>query len=227
MSALFVSFKLALWTTLLLIPVGLLTGRWLASTRVRGKAWIEAFVMLPLVLPPTVIGYYLLVVFSPQSVSGNVITQLLGQPLVFTFPGLVIASVIVNLPFAVQPLQVAFSNLPHELREAAWVSGLSPLETWWHIELPLIWQGLLASATLVFAHTLGEFGVVLMVGGNIEGSTRTLSIAIYDSVQSFDMHTAGLYSLALLVFSLLALAVVRSNTGERRGPRMKAVKKEP
>lgn len=167
--------------------------------------------MLPLVLPPTVIGYYLLVVFSPQSPSGQFMTQLLGHPLVFTFPGLVIASIIVNLPFAIQPIQLAFTNLPHSLREAAWVSGLSPLKTWWHVELPLTWPGILASSTLVFAHTLGEFGVVLMVGGNIQGSTRTLSIAIYDSVQSFDMRTAGLYSIALLVFSLLALAVVRSN----------------
>ncbi|MFK7861223.1 MAG: molybdate ABC transporter permease subunit [Granulosicoccus sp.] len=224
MSAIYVSFKLALWTTLLLLPIGLFTGRWLASTNVRGKAWIESMIMLPLVLPPTVIGYYLLVIFSPQSVSGNTITQLLGHPLVFTFPGLVIASVIVNLPFAIQPVQVAFSNLSHELREAAWVSGLSPLKTWWHIELPLTWQGILASTTLVFAHTLGEFGVVLMVGGNIEGSTRTISIAIYDSVQSFDMKTAGLYSLALLAFSLLALAVVRYNPGLRRSNSMKALK---
>lgn len=224
MSALYVSFKLALWTTLLLVPIGLVTGRWLASSNVRGKAWIESLIMLPLVLPPTVIGYYLLVIFSPQSVSGSFITQLIGQPLVFTFPGLVIASVIVNLPFAIQPIQIAFGNLPQSLREAAWVSGLSPLRTWWHIELPLTWQGILASFTLVFAHTLGEFGVVLMVGGNIEGSTRTISIAIYDSVQSFDMRTAGFYSLALLVFSLLALAVVRSNPGARRDSQIKAVK---
>ncbi|MFK8082916.1 MAG: molybdate ABC transporter permease subunit [Granulosicoccus sp.] len=225
MSTLYVSLKLALWTTLLLVPIGLFTGRWLASTKVRGKAWIESLIMLPLVLPPTVIGYYLLIIFSPQSISGNLITQLLGQPLVFTFPGLVIASVIVNLPFAIQPVQVAFSNLPQQLRDAAWVSGLSPLKTWWHVELPLTWQGILASTTLVFAHTLGEFGVVLMVGGNIEGSTRTISIAIYDSVQSFDMRTAGFYSLALLAFSLLALAIVRSNPGARQDSQIKAVQR--
>ncbi len=225
MSALFVSFKLALWTTLILLPVGLIVGRWLAFTTVRGKVWIESLVMLPLVLPPTVVGYYLLLIFSPQTVSGSIITQLLGHSLVFTFPGLVIASVVVNLPFAIQPIQLAFSNLPNELREAAWVSGLSPLKTWWHIELPLTWQGILASATLVFAHTLGEFGVVLMVGGNIQGSTRTLSIAIYDSVQSFDMKTAGLYSLSLLVFSFIALAVVRSNPGNRRADPMKAIER--
>lgn len=225
MSALFVSFKLALWTTLILLPVGLVVGRWLAFTQMRGKVWIESLIMLPLVLPPTVVGYYLLVIFSPQSVSGHFITQLVGHPLVFTFPGLVIASVVVNLPFAIQPIQLAFNNLPNELREAAWVSGLSPVKTWWHVELPLTWQGILASATLVFAHTLGEFGVVLMVGGNIQGSTRTISIAIYDSVQSFDMGTAGLYSLALLVFSMIALAVVRSNPGSRSANPMKAVER--
>lgn len=165
--------------------------------------------MLPLVLPPTVIGYYLLLLFSPESSFGNTVSQLLGGPLVFTFPGLVLASVIVNLPFAIQPVQLAFSHLPPEVREAAWVSGLSPLRTWWHIEMPLVWQGVLGSATLVFSHTLGEFGVVLLIGGNIEGSTRTLSIAIYDSVQSFDMSTAAWYSLALLVSSLGALVIVR------------------
>ena len=134
MTALYVSFKLAMWTTLFLLPIGLIVGRWLAYTQVRGKTWIESLIMLPLVLPPTVVGYYLLVVFSPSSISGGFITQLLGQPLVFTFPGLVIASVIVNLPFAVQPVQLAFSNLPHQLREAAWVSGLSPIKSWWHVE---------------------------------------------------------------------------------------------
>ena len=224
MSALYVSLQLALWTTVILVPIGLCIGRWLAFNPIRGRAWIESLIMLPLVLPPTVIGYYLLVIFSPQSISGSFITQLLGQPLVFSFPGLVIASIIVNLPFAIQPIQLSFDHLPPQLREAAWVSGLSSWKTFWHIELPLTWQGILASTTLVFAHTLGEFGVVLMVGGNIEGSTRTLSIAIYDSVQSFDMHTAGLYSLALLVFSLLALAVVRTNPASSAHSQIKAVR---
>ncbi len=212
MSPFLVSFKLALWTILLLLPIGLLLGRWLAFTQIRSKAWIEAILFLPLVLPPTVIGYYLLVLFSPESFTGAAALKLLGAPLVFTFPGLVIASVVVNIPFAVQPIQLAFSALPLEVREAAWVSGLSPLRTWWHIELPLTWQGMLASGTLVFAHTLGEFGVVLLVGGNIEGVTRTVSIAIYDSVQAFDMQTAGWYSISLLAFSLLALLVVRKSS---------------
>lgn len=212
MSPFIVSFKLALWTTLFLLPIGMLLGRWLAFARFKGKAWVESLILLPLVLPPTVIGYYLLLVFSPESFSGNLAMQWFGQPLVFTFPGLVIASVIVNLPFAVQPMQLAYSSLPQEVREAAWVSGLSSVETWWHIELPQIWQGILGSATLIFSHTLGEFGVVLLVGGNIEGSTRTVSIAIYDHVQAFDMQSAGWYSLALLVLSLAALLVVRLNS---------------
>jgi len=209
MSPFLVSFKLALWTSLILLPVGLLLGRWLAFSKIACKPWIEAMLFLPLILPPTVIGYYLLLLFSPETLSGALSIKLLGAPLVFTFPGLVVASVLVNLPFAVQPIQLAFSALPLEVREAAWVSGLSPWKTWWHIELPLTWQGLLASATLVFAHTLGEFGVVLLVGGNIEGVTRTVSIAIYDSVQAFDMQTAGWYSISLLLFSLLALLIVR------------------
>ncbi|ASJ72563.1 molybdate ABC transporter permease subunit [Granulosicoccus antarcticus] len=212
MSPFLVSFKLALWTMLLLLPIGLLLGRWLAFTRVRSKPWIEAILFLPLVLPPTVIGYYLLVLFSPETISGAAAVKLFGAPLVFTFPGLVVASIVVNLPFAVQPIQLAYSTLPLEVREAAWVSGLSPSRTWWHIELPLTWQGMLASGTLVFAHTLGEFGVVLLVGGNIDGVTRTVSIAIYDSVQAFDMQTAGWYSLILVAFSLLALLVVRKSS---------------
>jgi len=216
MSPFLVSFKLAIWTTLILLPLGMLIGRWLAFSRNKYKPWIESLFMLPLVLPPTVIGYYLLRVFSPESVIGDAVSQLFGQPLVFTFPGLVVASVIVNLPFAIQPVQLAFGNLPLEVREAAWVSGLSPLKTWWFVELPLVWQGILGSATLVFSHTLGEFGVVLLIGGNIEGSTRTLSIAIYDSVQSFDMNTAAWYSLALLVFSLCALVIVRLCSPEHR-----------
>lgn len=213
MTPFIVSFKLALWTMLVLIPTGLIVGRWLAFAQFRLKPWVESILLLPLVLPPTVIGYYLLVLFSPETFSGSMVTQLFGQPLVFTFPGLVVASVLVNLPFAIQPMQLAYGSLPMEVREAAWVSGLSSLQTWWHVELPLIWPGLLASATLVFSHTLGEFGVVLLVGGNIEGSTRTVSIAIYDHVQAFDMQSAGWYSLALLIFSLAALVIVRINNG--------------
>lgn len=216
LSPFIVSFKLAFWTTLLLLPVGMWFGRWLAYTQCRAKPWIESLVLLPLVLPPTVIGYYLLAIFSPDTVTGQWATQLFGQPLVFTFQGLVVASLIVNIPFIVQPMQLAYGGMPIEIREAAWVSGLSAMETWWHVELPQIWPGILAAATLVFSHTLGEFGVVLLVGGNIEGITRTVSIAIYDHVQAFEMQLAGWFSLSLVLFSLLALLLVRL-TGHRSG----------
>jgi len=209
MSPFWLSVKLAVWTTLLLLPIGLLVGRLLAFSQMRGKAWVESLLLLPLVLPPTVIGYYLLLMFSPNSTLGNALQTVFGIPLVFSFPGLVVASLIVNLPFAIQPVQQAFSAIPIDVREAAWVSGLSPWQTLKRIELPLAWPGLLCAAALTFAHTLGEFGVVLMVGGNIAGETRTLSIAIYDSVQAFDMRTAGLLTTGLIIFSLLALTIVR------------------
>jgi molybdate transport system permease protein len=209
MTPFWLSVKLALWTTLILLPVGLLLGRLLAYSRMRGKAWIESLLLLPLVLPPTVLGYYLLLMFSPNSALGATLQSIFGIPLVFSFPGLVVASLIVNLPFAIQPVQQAFAAIPHDVREAAWVSGLSSWQTLKRIELPLAWPGLLCAAALTFAHTLGEFGVVLMVGGNIAGETRTLSIAIYDSVQAFDMRTAGMLTAGLVIFSLLALTVVR------------------
>ena len=200
---------------MILLPLALVIGRTLALSQSRWKAWIESLLLLPLVLPPTVIGYYLLVTLSPGTALGQALQTLFGVPLVFSFPGLVLASVIVNLPFAILPVQQAYAAVPNSLREAAWVSGLSQLATWWRIELPLSWPGILSASALVFAHTLGEFGVVLMIGGNIEGSTRTLSIAIYDSVQGFDMQTAGRYSLMLLIFSMLSLVAMRLS-GTRR-----------
>ena len=217
MNAFWLSMRVAAWTTLLLVPLGVLLGRWLAASRWRGRAWLEAALLLPLVLPPTVIGYYLLVTLAPNAPLGAALAAVVGQPLVFSFPGLVLASVLVNLPFAVQPIQQAYAALPPDLREAAAVSGLSPLAAFLAVELPLTWTGVFGAAALVFAHTLGEFGVVLMVGGNIDGVTRTLSIAIYDDVQAFDMGSAGLASLALVAFSLIALAAVRfaAARGER------------
>jgi len=211
-SEFWLSLKIAAWTTALLVPFALFVGRWLAMSRFRGRAWIEAALLLPLVLPPTVVGYYLLVTLSPTAPLGALATQLFGTPLVFSFEGLIVASLIVNIPFAVQPIQQAFSAMPPDMHEAAQVSGLGRFRTFWWIELPLCWSGVFGAAALVFAHTLGEFGVVLMVGGNIEGVTRTLSIAIYDDVQAFDMRAAGASSLALVVFSMLALAAVRFAT---------------
>ena len=209
MSPFWLSFKLACWTTLILLPVGLFAGRALAISERKGKAWVESLLLLPLVLPPTVFGYYLLVLLSPNSMLGSAMQSLLGFPLVFSFQGLVFASLIINLPFAIQPVQQAFSAIPLNIREAAWVSGMSPVNTFLRIELPLTWTGMLSASMLTFAHTLGEFGVVLMIGGNIEGETRTLSIAIYDSVQAFDMRTAGLLTAGLLLFSVVALFLVR------------------
>jgi len=209
MSPFWLSLKLAFWTTVLLIPIGLVIGRVLAYKKFKGRAWLEALVYLPLVLPPTVLGYYLLVVLSPNHVVGKTLAAIFDGPLVFSFKALVLASLIVNLPFAVQPSQQAFASIAQDTREAAWVSGLSTWHTFWRIELPQCWLGVLCAATLTFTHTLGEFGVVLMVGGNIVGETRTLSIAIYDSVQAFDMSAASTMTVGLLLFSVAALIIVR------------------
>ena len=212
------SLELAAWTATLMLPLGLVIGRALAWRSFRAKPLVEAAVALPLVLPPTVLGYYLLIAFSPGAAFGGVFERLTGEVLAFSFPGLVVASMIFNLPFAVQPMQQAFAAIPHEVREAAWVSGLSGPVTLARIELPIAWPGVLASFVLTFAHTLGEFGVVLMVGGNIPSRTRTLSIAIYDRVQAFEMEAAGLFSALLLIASLVAMALVRALAG--RGVRV-------
>jgi molybdate transport system permease protein len=165
-------------------------------------------------LPPTVLGFYLLVALGGGSPIGQWLDRFTGVRLVFTFEGLLFASLIVNLPFMVQPIQRAFAAIPNSLREAAWVSGLSRWQTLRRIELPLAWPGILGGVALTFAHTLGEFGVVLMVGGSIAGETKTLSIAIYDRVQAFDNAGANLMSLVLVAFTLIALSVVFA-TGQR------------
>ena len=207
-SAVNVSLILAAWTTLALLPLGLALARWLAVTRWAGRPFIEALLLLPLLLPPTVIGFYFLVAFGQGSPLGAWLAQSLGWRLVFTMEGLLLVSVLVNLPFMVQPIQRAFAAVPHSLREAAWVSGLSGWQTFWRIELPLAWPGLLAGMALTVAHTLGEFGVVLMVGGNIEGETRTLSVSLYDKVQGMELQSAHVMALALVGVSLLALTLV-------------------
>ncbi len=202
------SLQLAAWTVALLLPIAILIARLLAWSDFRGKSFLEALIMLPLVLPPTVLGFYLLVAFSPQSGFGAFVQSLFGSKLVFSFAGIVIASLIINLPFAVQPIQRAFEAIPRNVREAAFVSGLSRWETMRRIELPLAWPGLISAVALTFAHTLGEFGVILMIGGSIPGETRVLSISIYDSVQAFRIDQAGLMSAVLLVFSIAAIAIV-------------------
>ena len=206
-SALHVSLTLAVLTTLALLPVGLALARWLAVTAWAGRPVVEALLLLPLLLPPTVIGFYFLVAFGQGSALGSWLATS-GIRLVFTLEGLLLVSVLVNLPFMVQPIQRAFAAVPHSLREAAWVSGLSNWQTFWRIELPLAWPGLLAGMALTVAHTLGEFGVVLMVGGNIEGETRTLSVSLYDKVQGMDLKSAHVMALALVGVSLLALTLV-------------------
>lgn len=204
-SALFLSLKLAAATLVILLPVGVLTGRWLAYTGFRGKAWVEAVVVLPLVLPPTVLGYYLLVSLGGGSPIGQWARQWLGIELTFNFLGLLIASLVFNIPFMVQPVQRAFEAVPRNLAEAAAVSGLGGWQTFRLVELPLVWPGVLSAMVLTFVHTLGEFGVVLMVGGSIPGETRTIAIAIYDQVQGFNLAAANQMSLALLLLSLLAV----------------------
>lgn len=203
-----ISLALAAATAALLLVPGLWLARWLAMTEWRGRPAIEALVTLPLLLPPTVIGFYFLVAFGDASPLAPWLERVFGMRLVFTFEGLLVASLLVNLPFMVQPAQRAFAAVPQSVREAAWVSGLSGLRTFLRIELPLAWPGVLAGCALTFAHTLGEFGVVMMVGGSIPGETRTLSIAIYDRVQAFDDAGAARTALLLLGFSLVALAVV-------------------
>jgi len=203
-----VSLKLAAATTVILLLFALWLARLLATRRFPGRSLIEGIVALPLVLPPTVLGYYLLVGFSRDSFVGSLYETATGQMLAFSFEGLLLASLVYSLPFAVQPLLRAFEALPENLREAAWCSGLGPWQTFRLVELPLVLPGLLSAGVLTFAHTLGEFGVVLMIGGNIPGETRTLAISIYDSTQAFDDAAAGSMSLFLLGFSLVTVTLV-------------------
>lgn len=200
------SIELAVVTLLVLLPPGVLGARWLARKRFSGKAWIEAFVVLPLVLPPTVLGYYLLVSLGAGSPLGAWMLETFDIRMTFNFAGLLIASLVFNIPFIVQPVQRAFEAIPENLAEAAAVCGLSGWQTFWRVELPLAWPGILSAMVLTFVHTLGEFGVVLMMGGSIPGETKTVAIAIYDRVQSFDLAGADRMALLLLALSLGAVA---------------------
>jgi molybdate transport system permease protein len=207
-TAFWVTVKLAALTTGILLVLGLPLGYWLASARWRGKFLVEAVVALPLVLPPTVLGFYILTATGPHSVLGQGFEALSGQRLPFTFTGILVGSVLFNLPFAVRPIAAAIAAVDWRLIEASWCLGVSRLGTFFRVVMPLSWPGILAGMVLTFAHTVGEFGVVLMVGGNIPGVTRTLSIAIYDDVQALNYESAGQMALVLVAFSLVVLCIV-------------------
>lgn len=205
--ALTLSLKLATLTTFVLLVFGVPVAALLAFRRFPGKAVLEAVVALPLVLPPTVLGYYVLVALGPRSPLGRLYEGLFGSRLPFTFQGLLVASVLYSLPFAVQPFASAFAAVEPRLIEASRTLGAGPLRTFARVVAPLSARGLVTGLVLTFAHTLGEFGVVLMVGGNVPGATRTISIAIYDDVQALDYGAAGTTSLFLLAVSLVVLTV--------------------
>ena len=205
--ALLLSLRLAAWTTAVLVALGLPLAAWIAFSRARWKFLAEAVVALPLVLPPTVLGFYLLVGLGPHSPLGGLYQAVTGRILPFSFEGLLVASVLYSLPFAVQPFAAAFAAVDRSLLEASESLGASRARTFFRVVLPLSRPGIVAGAVLAFAHTLGEFGVVLMVGGNLPGATRTVSIAIFDDVQALDYARAGRTSLLLLAVSFAVLGV--------------------
>jgi molybdate transport system permease protein len=206
--ALFLSIRLALSVAAILFVIGLPLAYWLAESRWRGKFLVEAIVALPLVLPPTVLGFYMLMAMGPRGPLGKLWQTLFGHGLAFTFSGLVVASVLYSLPFAVQPLVVAFENVDRKLLDASAVLGAGRLRTFCRVILPLSIPGVITALVLSFAHTLGEFGVVLMVGGNLPGISRTASIEIYDRVQSLDYAGANRLAIALLMISFVVLSIV-------------------
>lgn len=202
------TLRLAAITTVVLGVIGLPLAHWLNTTRTRLAPLLETLVTLPVVLPPTVIGFYVLVGLSPQHPPGSWWRDLTGQPLVFTFTGLVIASVFYSLPFAVQPFQAALRAVPRDLLEAGTAYGATPWRVFFRLHVPLAWRGIAAGLTLGFAHTLGEFGVVLMIGGAIPGVTKVASIALYDEVQRLDYASAHAFAATLLGLSFALLLVV-------------------
>lgn len=205
---LFLTIKLAVITTVILIVLGTPIAWWLATTRMKIKPLVEALVALPIVLPPTVIGFYLLILLSPQGVLGSFWVELTGHALTFSFLGLVIASVIYSFPFVVQPLQGAFETVGKDLMEAAHTLGAKPMDAFFSVAVPMAKRGYLTAAVLGFAHTLGEFGVVLMIGGNIPGETRLISIAIYDHVESLEYAEAHVLSFILISFAFVSMLMM-------------------
>jgi molybdate transport system permease protein len=203
-----ISLLLGASTCVILVPFSIIVARILAWKKFPGKNLVQAVITLPLLLPPTVLGFYLLSIMGKRSPLGQWYESLFDTSLVFSFEGILVASIIFNLPFAIQPMQRSFEAIPVSLREAAWTCGLSGWAAFRKIELPLAWPGVLTAMILTFAHTLGEFGVILMVGGNISGETRTIAIAIYDRVQAFDNSSAASMSAVLLLISFSAIALI-------------------
>jgi len=202
---LWLSVRLATATTVVLLVIGIPIAYWIVFSPRRWKFLVEAIVALPLVLPPTVLGFYVLIAIGPLSPIGRLYARIAGHGLPFTFQGLLIASVLYSLPFAVQPFSTEFASVDRRLLEASWTLGVSRADTFRRVVLPLSVRGLITGIVLSFAHTLGEFGVVLMVGGNLPGTTRTVSISIYDAVQSLDYRSASRTSLLLLIVSFVIL----------------------
>lgn len=208
--SLWITLRLALVTTIALIVIGTPLAWWLSQSKGFLRNMIEPVVALPIVLPPTVVGFYLLIVFSPNSLPGQVWQSVSGTTLTFSFSGLVLGSIIYSLPFYVQPLQVAFSNLRHELMEAASTLGASSLDRFFHLIVPLSRRGFIIAICLSFAHTVGEFGIVLMIGGNLPDETRVLSIALFDHVEALDYDRAHTLASGLLIFAFALLFTLYS-----------------
>ena len=206
--AILLTLNLAAVTTLILFVLGTPLAWWLANTRSRVRPVIEAITALPLILPPTVIGFYLLILLNPTAPIGRFWVTVTGDTLTFSFAGLVIASILYSLPFMVQPLQTAFDRIGRDQIEAAASLGASPLDRFFSLVLPLSARGFLTAGILTFIHTIGEFGVVLMVGGNIPGRTRTLSIALYDHVEALRYDQAHVLAASLVILSLIVLSLV-------------------
>lgn len=206
-TAIFLTFKLAACTAVALLVLGLPLAYWLATTPRRWRFAVEAMVALPIILPPTVLGFYVLMATGPRSFIGGVYGTLTGHSLPFSFTGILVGSILYNAPFAIRPFTSAFAAVDRRVIEASWCLGASRWKTFRRIILPLAWPGVLTGLVLAFAHTVGEFGVVLMLGGNVSAQTRTISISIYDSVQAMDYAAAHNASLFLVAFAFISLCV--------------------
>ncbi|XOV87123.1 MAG: molybdate ABC transporter permease subunit [Pseudomonadota bacterium] len=208
LAALWLTFKLAAVTTLILVVVGTPAAWWLGRTRSRWRVLVEPLIALPIVLPPTVMGFYLLIAFAPTGPLGQAFESLTGRQLAFTFEALVIGSVFYSLPFYVQPLQVAFEGLSEQLLESARTMGAGPFDRFFSVVVPVCRRGFIIGSCLAFAHTVGEFGIVLMIGGSIPGETRVLSIALFEQVETLNYTRAHILAAGLLLFSFLLLCMV-------------------